>query len=148
MLKKLITKTPGETKALAKKIASRLKGDEILALRGDLGAGKTTFIQGLAEGLGIKQKVISPTFVLQRIYRGQKCFLFHYDFYRLSSAEVKDLDLREILGRGVVAIEWPERVNTLPKDAILVTIQERGEKIRAFTFALPPNKEYCLSSFK
>ena len=141
MLKKVVTKSPEATKALAKKFASHLRGDEILAFTGDLGSGKTTFIQGLAQGLGIKERVISPTFVLQRIYRG-RFPLLHYDFYRLKEEEILDLGWEENWAEGIIAIEWAEKRKKLPPQAIRIEIKEKNRSKREFIFRLPLQRSY------
>lgn len=142
MIKKILTKSEAETKTLAKRLAKNLRGDEILAFKGDLGAGKTTFIQGLAEALGVKTRVLSPTFVLQRIHKGKKHRLFHYDFYRLGAGEIEDLDLRENLGQGIVAIEWSEKMARVPAGSVEITIKEKGPTKREFTFHFPADRNY------
>ena len=105
------TKSPEETQALARKIAQSLEPGEVILLEGDLGAGKTTFIQGLAQGLGVSEDyyVSSPTFALINEYPG-RITLFHVDLYRLEPEEVEDLGLEDLLNQGVIAIEWAERL--------------------------------------
>ena len=130
-MKEIITKSAEETKTLAKKLAGGLTGGEVVLLYGDLGAGKTTFVQGLAEGLGIKDKVLSPTFVLRRFYGG-KINLMHYDFYRLESEkDLENLDLDEDLsGNNVVVIEWPERIGFERDGARCVYFEDKGDEER------------------
>ncbi len=110
-MKVIETKSPEETKALAQEIAQGLEPGEVILLEGDLGAGKTTFIQGLAEGLGVPEDyyVSSPTFALINEYPG-RITLFHVDLYRLEPKEVEDLGLEDLLDQGVIAIEWAERL--------------------------------------
>src|SRR5437588_9312651 len=122
------TKSSEETKNLAKQLAEGLKGGEVVLLYGDLGAGKTTFVQGLGEGLGIKDKVLSPTFVLRRFYGG-KINLVHYDFYRLESErDLESLDLEEDLNEGnVVVIEWPERIGFDRDGTRCVYFEDKGD---------------------
>ncbi len=105
------TKSPEETQALAREIAQSLEPGEVILLEGDLGAGKTTFIQGLAQGLGVPEDyyVSSPTFALINEYPG-RITLFHVDLYRLEPEEVEDLGLEDLLNQGVIAIEWAERL--------------------------------------
>ena len=102
-----------------------------MLLHGDLGAGKTAFVRGLARGLGADpDEVSSPTFTLVQEYRG-RITLFHVDLYRLEEQEVDDLGLEElILGDGVVAIEWAERWRGRPDDVIEVRIEDVGEEKR------------------
>lgn len=112
-----ITKDEQETKQLAKSLAQILRGGDVLALDGELGAGKTVFAKGLAEGLGIKEPVDSPTFTIVKEYEGKLPF-FHLDLYRLDSSE--PLGLEEYLdGEGICLIEWASRISDwLPDDAI------------------------------
>jgi len=119
-MKEYITNSAEETQKLAEKMAETLKGGEIFVLTGDLGAGKTTFIQGLAKGLGIKNSLTSPTFVLMKRYCGDKNrYLVHIDCYRIeSSVALSDLGLDEIFEdkRNIIVIEWGERIkDVLPE---------------------------------
>lgn len=120
------TTTSGkETQKLGKELAKKLKPPRIIALISDLGGGKTTLMQGLAKGLGIKEKIVSPTFVLERIYQiPKKNFaLYHYDLYRI---EPNDMLIDEILENAkdnIVAIEWAEKIqDRLPKDTMQIHI--------------------------
>lgn len=105
-----------------------LTGNEILALRGPLGAGKTTFVKGVALGLGIEENIISPTFVLVREYKG-KFNLFHFDWYRIEcSKDVVDLGYYDYLDKpGIKVIEWPEKYPGLvPRDSKWISIAVNG----------------------
>jgi len=108
-----ITKSDTETQNLAREFASTLHAGDVLLLSGDLGAGKTTFVRGLAEGLGIDPgDVSSPTFTLLHEYRGGRLTLYHADLYRLDKTATDDLGLEETGVRdGVLAIEWPDRLS-------------------------------------
>lgn len=123
MVWKTETHNEGETKELAKKLARRLTGGEIICLMGELGSGKTTFVQGLAEGLGIEVTIISPTFTLVREYFG-RLPLFHVDAYRLNGLTVDEIQeqvgLWEYMERGgVVVIEWADLIaSTLPPERL------------------------------
>ena len=110
-----LTRSEAETTAIAKDLAGSLVPGDVLLLSGNLGAGKTAFVRGLAEGLGIDPgEVSSPTFTLVHEYRGGTLTLYHADLYRLDRAATDDLGLEE-LDRGVLAIEWPDRLtHTLP----------------------------------
>ena len=110
-----LTRSEAETTALAKDLARSLVAGDVLLLSGNLGAGKTAFVRGLAEGLGLDpEEVSSPTFTLVHEYRGGTLTLYHADLYRLDRAATDDLGLEE-LQRGVLAIEWPDRLtHTLP----------------------------------
>ncbi|MBT5901630.1 MAG: tRNA (adenosine(37)-N6)-threonylcarbamoyltransferase complex ATPase subunit type 1 TsaE [Opitutaceae bacterium] len=108
----LSTSRAEETREIAAMLAKVLPADTVLALHGDLGVGKTTFVQGLAEGLGITEPVTSPTFNLYTLHEGNPTRLLHLDAYRLeSSAEVEGLMLEDFLvSPWIAAIEWPERI--------------------------------------
>lgn len=135
-MKKYQTFSEKETKNLAAKLAKELK-NRIIALTGQLGAGKTIFVQGFAEGLGIKEKIISPTFVLQRIHKipNTNTVLHHIDLYRLEGeGQLKQLGLDDLFNdsRNIVLIEWAEKLRQLPKEAILITINREGLSKRRF----------------
>ncbi len=144
----LITKSAEETKELAREFARSIreelapsKGATVIALSGTLGGGKTTFAQGFSEGLGVKEKVKSPTFVLMQEYplAGETFTRFyHLDCYRLKkAAEAKTIGLPEILRdpRNLVLIEWAEQVKTLlPKKKITVKFFHVGENSRKISF--------------
>ena len=106
------TKSEGETVAIASALAADLKAGAVLLLSGNLGAGKTAFVRGLAEGLGVNPgEVSSPTFTLVHEYRGGRLTLYHVDLYRLDRAATDDLGLDELgVADGVLAIEWPDRL--------------------------------------
>ena len=109
-LPELRTRSAAETEAVAEELATRLEPGDLLLLAGDLGAGKTTFVRGLARGLGSSVPVQSPTFQLVRIYPG-RIQLAHLDLYRLETAgELGDLGLEDLLEAGVVAVEWGDRL--------------------------------------
>ena len=117
-----ITRSPEETKQLAANLVDELKPGSVLALHGDLGSGKTCFVQGLAEALEVRSIVNSPTFTIINEYRG-RLRLNHVDLYRLKSeADVFGIGLEELLeGDGITAIEWPEVfLQLLPEDTIHV----------------------------
>jgi tRNA threonylcarbamoyladenosine biosynthesis protein TsaE len=119
-----VTESEDETRAAARAIASMLTGGDVLLLSGTLGAGKTAFVRGLAEGLGIDPgEVSSPTFTLLHEYRGGRLPLYHADLYRLDSAAAEDLGLEEAgAGGGVLAIEWPERLSRGMSGAVPIRI--------------------------
>jgi tRNA threonylcarbamoyladenosine biosynthesis protein TsaE len=105
-----ITTSEADTAAVARDLAGSLGPGDVLLLSGTLGAGKTAFVRGLAEGLGIDaDEVSSPTFTLVHEYRGGRLPLYHADLYRLDRAATDDLGLEE-LDKGVLAIEWPDRL--------------------------------------
>jgi tRNA threonylcarbamoyladenosine biosynthesis protein TsaE len=111
------TRSEDETASLARDLAATLRAGDVLLLSGNLGAGKTAFVRGLAAGLGIDpHDVSSPTFTLVHEYRGGRLTLYHVDLYRLERAATEDLGLEELGARdGVLAIEWPDRLtHSLP----------------------------------
>ena len=127
----LRTESEDQTVAAARRFAERLPPGALVLLTGDLGAGKTAFVRGLAAGLGIDpDDVSSPTFTLIQEYAGARV-LRHVDLYRLQGADVEDLGLEELNQDGaVVAIEWAERLSAPPGGAIRVTIVDLGEDVR------------------
>jgi tRNA threonylcarbamoyladenosine biosynthesis protein TsaE len=108
----LTTRSAAETYALARELAAALPPDATLALHGDLGVGKTTFVQGLAHGLGIQDPVTSPTFNIFTLYRGPQRSLLHLDAYRLESAHQIDALMLEdfLVSPWCLAVEWPENI--------------------------------------
>lgn len=121
----VVTASAAETQALARKLARALPADITLALHGDLGVGKTTFVQGLAHGFGITEPVTSPTFNLYTIHRGAERLLVHLDAYRIENArQVADLLLEDFLvSPWCLAIEWPEKIaGWLPPAAMHLTL--------------------------
>ena len=133
----VVTRSEAETEEAARTLAAGLRAGDILLLSGDLGAGKTAFVRGLAEGLGISAgDVSSPTFTLVHEYRGRRLTLYHADLYRLSGAATEDLGLEEAgAADGVLAIEWPERLTHPIVGAITVTIEIVDETTRRITWS-------------
>ncbi|MFA4818666.1 MAG: tRNA (adenosine(37)-N6)-threonylcarbamoyltransferase complex ATPase subunit type 1 TsaE [Patescibacteria group bacterium] len=140
MPKSISTASAKQTMALGFRLAKQLKSGEVLALIGDLGSGKTTFVKGLAKGLGVKQPITSPTFVLLKVYpvtkhKAIKLFI-HVDCYRVAGIELSKIGLDDYLGRPdcVVAIEWAEKIKQLPRHThkILLAYDRRagGRKIK------------------
>ena len=124
-----ISNSAQETEALGERLAARLRPGDVIAYTGDLGAGKTAFTRGLARGLGVADRVTSPTFTIVNEYEGGRLPLFHFDMYRLGSAdELFDIGWEDYLARGgVCAVEWSENVeNALEEDTIRVDIR-RGD---------------------
>lgn len=119
------TPAADQTRALAAELAGMLPPDTVLALHGDMGVGKTTFVQGLARGFGVKEHVTSPTFAIYSVYQGRACNLVHLDAYRLEQdAQVEALLLDEFLvSPWCLAVEWPEKTGAwLPKNAWHLTL--------------------------
>ena len=119
------TRSEQETAAVAMALAAELRAGDVLLLSGNLGAGKTAFVRGLAAGLGVNpDEVSSPTFTLVHEYRGGRLTLYHVDLYRLNRAASDDLGLDELgAGTGVLAIEWPDRLTHALEGARLVQIE-------------------------
>ena len=127
-----LTNSPEETEALGEKLAGHLGPGTVVAYTGDLGAGKTAFTRGLARGLGIQERVTSPTFTIVNESEGGRLPLFHFDMYRLSSSEeLYDIGWEDYLARGgVCAVEWSEIVDdALEEDCVRVEIR-RGDSDR------------------
>jgi len=120
----ITTASEEETATAGQRFAARLKPGDVVLLSGDLGAGKTAFVRGLAQGLGASaDDVSSPTFTLIQEYRGGRVTLFHVDLYRLDHPrEIDDLGLDEIAADGVMAIEWAEKLRDAMGGAIEVRI--------------------------
>ena len=128
------TRSEDETASLARDLAATLRAGDVLLLSGNLGAGKTAFVRGLAAGLGIDPlDVSSPTFTLVHEYRGGRLTLYHVDLYRLERAATEDLGLEELGARdGVLAIEWPDRLtHSLPaaKNVRLEIVDDQTRRI-------------------
>jgi len=128
------TRSAEETQALAAEFAASLAVDAVLALHGDLGAGKTTFVQGLARGLGVTEPVTSPTFAVYNLHRGRR-LLVHLDAYRLNSAaELDALMIDDFLESPYcLAIEWPEKVRAwVPASALHLelALTDAGHRIQ------------------
>ena len=139
MSERVHTRSEEETSAAGERLAAELKPGAVVLLYGDLGAGKTAFVRGLARGLGASSDdVSSPTFTLVQEYAGPGPTLYHVDLYRLEPKEVDDLGLEDlVLGDGVVAIEWAERWTGRPDDAIEVHIAEAADEERRMVITRP-----------
>ncbi len=127
------TSGPAETLALGERIGRLLKPLDILCLRGELGSGKTTFVSGLVRGLGIAAHVQSPSFTLERLYRGKGRTLHHFDLYRIAAGEAGDIGIEAALQdpEGILAVEWPESGDVfLPSDRLEMAFSHIGEGIR------------------
>lgn len=133
MTRTIETASEAETIAVARGLAQDLADGTVVLLHGDLGAGKTAFVRGLAEGLSIdSDDVSSPTFTLVQEYRG-RLRLYHVDLYRLSETEVPDLGLEELSQTGVVAVEWAEKWGRPAGRVIEVRLEDLGETRRRVT---------------
>lgn len=129
------TRCEDDTANLGRELASTLTSGSVVLLFGDLGAGKTAFVRGLAEGLGVAPaEVSSPTFTLVQEYRGGRLPMLHVDLYRLNNArEIDDLGIDELGEGGVMAIEWAEKLPRPAPDAVRVNIEHAGETERRVT---------------
>jgi tRNA threonylcarbamoyladenosine biosynthesis protein TsaE len=127
----IVTHSEEETSAAGEDLGRRLSPGDVVLLYGDLGAGKTAFVRGLARGLGASPDAVSsPTFTLVQEYRG-RVTLYHVDLYRLQPIEVGDLGLDELIdSNAIVAVEWAERWAEAPEPAWAVRIAHRGEDQR------------------
>lgn len=129
------THSPEETEALAARLAETLRAGDVLALDGDLGAGKTAFTRGLAQGLGFSGTVTSPTFTIVNEYEGGRLPLFHFDLYRLTSPEeLFDIGWEDYLDRGgVCCVEWSRRGAELMAGAIRVVFTRLSDTGRSIS---------------
>jgi len=121
-----------QTRTIAAAFAATLQPGAVLLLSGDLGAGKTAFVKGLAEGLGISaDEVTSPTFTLVHEYRGGRLPLIHVDLYRLDRADLDEIGLdQDLADQGVIAVEWAEWMPRRLPGAVTITISDRGDDRR------------------
>jgi tRNA threonylcarbamoyladenosine biosynthesis protein TsaE len=132
------TSGEAETAAAGEQLAHGLRTGDVVLLSGELGAGKTAFVRGLARALGVPEEdVTSPTFTLVQEYRTPKVVLFHVDLYRLSPREVEDLGLDEMASEGILAIEWPDRWIDPPPVVYDVRIEHRGGDQRLVRIMTP-----------
>ena len=138
------SRSPEQTRRLGMRLGSMLCTGDVICLSGELGAGKTTFVQGLAQGWGSLDGVTSPTFVLVNFYRkpdGEG--LYHLDAYRLqNAAEAEDLDITMMLENGPLVIEWPDRIEgVIPKERLTIKMSWVADEQRALVF-LPEGSRY------
>lgn len=130
-----ITNSERETEEIGRRFAEKLPGGTVVAMYGDLGAGKTAFVRGMARGLGVTERVVSPTFTIVNEYPGER-ELFHFDMYRLGGAdELFDIGWEDYLVRGgVCAVEWSENVpEAFDGSEIRVSIDKTGDDERKIT---------------
>lgn len=141
MVKILVTRQASETMAAGEWLADRVDGGKVVCLSGDLGGGKTTFMKGLARGLGVDQVITSPTFVVESVYKRKTKnvkrkikTIYHFDVYRIkNTAEVLALGWEEVLAdpAGVVVVEWAERIKEiLPPKCIWVRFKFIDQNVR------------------
>ena len=132
-----VSKSPEQTRRIGIRLGAALQQGDLICLQGDLGAGKTTLVQGMAQGLGALDSVSSPTFVLVNAYRrADEAQFFHMDAYRVESApEGEELDLDSMLDAGPLLIEWAERIEKiLPRECLWVTLEHVSEEHRQMRF--------------
>lgn len=129
----LITYSAAETQEMAEKLATLVEAGTVITLNGDLGAGKTTFTQGFAKGLGVTRNVNSPTFTIMKQYKG-RLPLYHMDVYRLEDTG-DDIGLEEYInGDGVAIVEWSNLIeSSLPDERLAITIERTGDDERKIT---------------
>ena len=131
------SRSPQQTRSIGMRLGGALQAGDVICLQGDLGAGKTTFVQGIAKGWGSLDSVSSPTFIIVNVYRrADQSQLFHMDAYRLdSTSEAEELDLDSMLAQGPLLIEWPERINGLvPDERLWVQLEHIDEEEREMKF--------------
>ena len=132
----VITNSAAETRELGKRLAEKLQAGDVILLEGDLGAGKSEFARGTAAGLGVQETVTSPSFTILNVYESGRLPLYHFDWYRLESAEeLYELGMDEYLGGdGIALVEWPGRCpDAVPEDCLLIRIEAEGETSRRIT---------------
>ena len=140
----LLVRSLAETEDLASRIAPRLRAGDALALKGDLGAGKTTFARAIMRALGVEGEVPSPSFTLVQEYETTRLKIAHCDLFRIvSDSEVDELGVDEALLEGAVLIEWPERAPTrVPENALWIEIEIAGENERRMKFCGPERWDF------
>ena len=132
----MITHSPGETRAFGERLARALRAGDVLLLEGNLGAGKSELTRGIARGLGVTATVTSPSFTILNVYEEGRVPLYHFDWYRLQSAEeLYEMGMDEYLGGdGVAVVEWPSQCpEAIPEDYLAVAIEPVGESERRLT---------------
>ena len=137
MTRTIVTNSEEETVAAGRRLASRMAVGTVVLLHGDLGAGKTALVRGIAEGLGVPaDEVSSPTFTLIQEYRG-RLPLYHVDLYRLAAGEADDLGLEELSQTGVLAIEWAEKWTHPAGLTIDIRLEATGDSQRRLQISEP-----------
>ena len=131
----IITKSPEETKNLGKEVSKLTKPGDLLAFYGELGVGKTCFIQGISQGLKVKDYVTSPSFTIINEYQG-KVPIYHFDLFRLNAEEIFELGYEEYFyGEGLTVIEWAEKIEQLlPKEHLEIEIKFKDRYQRTISF--------------
>ena len=143
----LTTRSADSTEAFAEAMGRRLKGGEVIELISDLGGGKTTFVRGLARGMGSRDKVASPTFTISQEYQAGELIIYHFDFYRLNEPGIMADELAEVAGKphAVVVIEWGDIVRHVqPEHRLVIGIKATGESERQLTLTYPEALAYAV----
>ena len=127
------SRSAAQTRTLGEQLAGRLQAGDVVILQGELGAGKSELTRGIAKGLGVTETVTSPSFTILNVYESGRCPLYHFDWYRLESAdELYEMGLDEYLGGdGIAVVEWAERCpEALPEKTIRIRLETTGEESR------------------
>lgn len=139
-MEKYLSNSETDTKRLAAKLSNKIKNG-IICLSGDLGSGKTVFVQGFAQSLGIKEPIISPSFVLIKQYPipYHHGTLYHIDLYRLEDNQLRELGLDELWSekQNIILIEWADKLKKIPNSAVKISIQKKGKDQRLFLINYP-----------
>jgi tRNA threonylcarbamoyladenosine biosynthesis protein TsaE len=146
------SKSPEQTRRIGMRLGALLQPGDLICLQGDLGAGKTTLVQGVAQGWGALDEVSSPTFVLVNTYRrADASQLFHFDAYRIDSlGEAEELDLDNLLIQGPLFVEWPERVEAiLPRERLWAFLEYESDEHRSLRFSARGSRyEFLLDNLR
>jgi len=145
----IVSTNSSATEKLAEQIGHNLSGGEVIELVSDLGGGKTTFVRGLARGMGSPEHVSSPTFTVSKAYKAKELMLHHFDFYRLPEAGLIGHELGEVLGEdeNVIVVEWAGMVqHVLPEERLTVHIKNTGEETREFVISYPKSLSYLVEN--
>lgn len=153
MILHFVCKTTADTQDLAKTIGAHVRGGDVFAFKSDIGGGKTTFVKGLAAGMGVTDVVQSPTFTISQLHNAAHGLeLHHFDFYRLSDAGIMRAELAESLSQpnAVVAIEWGDIVHDiLPNDEIIVDLKnDSNDDTRYISITIPDDKQHVSTVLK
>lgn len=138
-----------ETERLAEQLGNRLRGGEVIELVSDLGGGKTTFVRGLARGLGSSNKVSSPSFTLSNTYKAENLTIYHFDFYRLSEPGIMKDELAECIAdtQVITVVEWADIVeDVLPPERLAIRLKTTGENDREISLQYTEKLNYLIEA--
>jgi len=141
------TKSASETERLAEQLAQRLRGGEVIELVSDLGGGKTTFVRGLARGIGSVDRVASPTFTISKVYQGASLRLHHFDFYRLHEPGLVEHELQEVIDEegAITVVEWGEVMShVLPEQRLAIRLKRTAHESRELEVEFPKALTYAV----